>query len=72
MLFERRELPEIHFLKHRHDDNDEFLRYEDKILDNSLSPYIYKNDLMNNWLKRGQSQDKDGSDEKRLKTNLNQ
>lgn len=52
MLFERRELPEIHFLKHRHDDNDEFLRYEDKILDNSLSPYIYKNDLMNNWLKK--------------------
>lgn len=52
MLFERKELPEIHFMKHRHDDNTEFVNYENKILDNSLSPYMYKNDLMHDWLKK--------------------
>jgi len=54
MLINRKELPEIYFMKHRHDDNTEFVDYEKKILDSSLSPYMYKNDLMNSWLKKMQ------------------
>ena len=54
MLFERRELPEIHFMKHRHDNNEDYVDYEKQILDSSLSPYMYKNDLMNGWLKKMQ------------------
>lgn len=54
MLLNRRELSEIYFLKHRHDDNRNFVDYESKILDSTLSPYIYENSLMGNWLKRMQ------------------
>ena len=54
MLYERKDLPELYFIKHRHDDNDNFVNYEEKILDSSLSPYIYNNDLMNAWLKKMQ------------------
>jgi hypothetical protein len=54
MLFERKDLPELHFLKHRHDDEELYVDYESKILDSSLSPYMYKNNLMNSWLKRMQ------------------
>jgi len=54
MLINRKELPELYFMKHRHDDNTEFVDYEKKILDSSLSPYMYKNDLMNSWLKKMQ------------------
>ena len=54
MLFERKDLPELHFLKHRHDDESLYVDYESKILDSSLSPYMYKNNLMNSWLKRMQ------------------
>lgn len=54
MLFERKNLPEIHFMKHRHDNHSNFVDYEKKILDANLSPYIFNNDLMNNWLKRMQ------------------
>lgn len=54
MLYQRKQIKEIYDLKHRHDDNDQFVDYEKQILDNSLSPYIYKNDLMNSWLKKMQ------------------
>ena len=54
MLFERKDLPELHFLKHRHDDEELYVDYESKILDSSLSPYMYKNNLMNSWLKKMQ------------------
>ena len=54
MLEQRQEIPEIYFLKHRHDDNQEFVDYEKQILDSSLSPYMYENDLMNQWLKKMQ------------------
>jgi hypothetical protein len=54
MLFERKDLPELHYLKHRHDDENLYVDYEKQILDSSLSPYIYKNDMMNGFLKRMQ------------------
>ena len=52
MLQNRKELPEIWSLKHRHDSEDRFVDYENTILDNSLSPYLYENDVMNGYLKR--------------------
>lgn len=54
MLYERKDIPELHKLKHRHDDNDQFVNYEKKILNSSLSPYMYENDLMNSWLNKMQ------------------
>ncbi len=52
MLQDRTQLPEINYLKHRHDDNSEYVNYEDIILSKSLSPYIYENDIMNGYLNR--------------------
>lgn len=52
MLQNRKELPELWSLKHRNDSEDRFVDYENSILDNSLSPYLYENDVMNGYLKR--------------------
>jgi hypothetical protein len=54
MLFQRKDLPELYYLKHRNDDSNNHVEYESKILNSSLSPYIYKNDLMNSWLQKMQ------------------
>jgi hypothetical protein len=54
MLYQRKDLPELHFMKHRLDDENNFVNYEDKILDSALSPYMYNNDVMNSWLKKMQ------------------
>lgn len=50
MLHDRHQLPQLRFMKHRHDDSDDYLDYEKVILKQSLSPYIFQNDLMNDWL----------------------
>ena len=55
MLYERKQLPELNYMKHRHDDNDIYVDYEKTILDKSLSPYMYENDVMFGYLKRLQS-----------------
>lgn len=55
MLYERKQLPEIVYMKHRHDTNNQYVDYEKKILDSSLSPFMYQNDTMNGFLKRMQS-----------------
>jgi hypothetical protein len=52
MLYEEKELPELYYMKHRHDNNNMYIDYENSILDRSLSPHMYKNDMMNNFLKR--------------------
>jgi hypothetical protein len=54
MLYQRKDIPELHYMMHRHDDNDQYVDYEKKILNSSLSPYIYENDLMSTWLNRMQ------------------
>ena len=43
MLYERQHLKELHDIKHMHDTNDQFVKYDDKILTNLLPPYIYQN-----------------------------
>ena len=54
MLYERKDIPELHYLKHRHDNNDQYVNYEKQILNSSLSPYMYENDMMSGWLNRMQ------------------
>lgn len=55
MLYNRKQLPELNYMKHRHDDDDSYFDYEKELLDRSLSPYMYENDVMNGFLKRLQS-----------------
>jgi hypothetical protein len=52
MLYERKQLPELEFIKHRHDTNDSYYDYEKTILSKSLSPYMYENNLMRDFLNR--------------------
>lgn len=55
MLYERQELTELHFMKHLHDTDDgQYIKYDEVILDKTLSPHMFENDLMNNWLKKMQ------------------
>lgn len=50
MLYERKQLPELNYMKHRHDDDDSYLDYEKEILNKSLSPYIFNNKVMSKFL----------------------
>ncbi len=52
MYYEEQSLSELHELKHRHDDDKNFVDYEKSILDKTLSPYLYYNDLMFSFLKK--------------------
>jgi hypothetical protein len=52
MLYDANQIPELNFMKHRHDDGGDYIQYENVILDKTLSPYMYENDLMNGFLKR--------------------
>lgn len=52
MYYEEQSLPELHFMKHRHDDNKNFVDYQKTILDKTLSPYLFYNDLMFGFLKK--------------------
>jgi hypothetical protein len=51
MYYEEQHIPELYYMMHRHDSNKDFVDYEKKILDRSLSPYLYNNDRMNVFLK---------------------
>ncbi len=55
MLYDRKQLTELNYIKHIHDDDDSYFDYEKNILDKSLSPYMYENDVMNGFLKKSQS-----------------
>jgi hypothetical protein len=50
MLDDRRQLPELRFMKHLHDTDTDYFDYEKNILQKSLSPYIYENRTMANFL----------------------
>jgi hypothetical protein len=51
MYFEEQQIPELYYMKHRHDSDEDFIDYEKMILDKSLTPYLYNNDRMNTFLK---------------------
>ena len=50
MLYDRQQLPELRFMKTFHDTEKPNFDYENDILNKSLSPYIYQNPLMANFL----------------------
>lgn len=52
MLHDRKQLPALRFMKTFHDDKKVNFDYEKFILEKSLSPYIYENDIMANFLFR--------------------
>lgn len=52
MLLRDKEIPELFEMKHRHDNFSNYVNYEDNILNNSLSPHIFNNNLMNSFLDR--------------------
>lgn len=52
MYYEEQSLPELHFMKHRHDDDKDFVDYEKNILDKTVSPYLFYNDLMFGFLRQ--------------------
>ncbi len=54
MLYERKDLPEIHHMRHLHDDMSDYIPYEQMILDKTLSPYMFENSVMSKWLKKMQ------------------
>ena len=50
MYYDEQSLPELHFMKHRHDEDNDYVNYEEKILNKTLSPYLYNNNLMSLFL----------------------
>ncbi len=52
MLYDRKQLDELYILKHKHDDDADFVDYENQLFDKTLSPYLYQNDIMNSFLKK--------------------
>lgn len=52
MLYQKKQLPELYYIKNFHNNDDNFVDYEKKILTNNLSSYMYENDMMNGFLTR--------------------
>lgn len=50
MLNKERQIEELWDLKHRNDTDRDWVDYEDIILDRTLSPYVFQNDEMKNYL----------------------
>lgn len=54
MYYKEQYLEEIYDLKHRHDDDKNFVDYEKDILNRTLSPKLFENDRMFTFLSRTQ------------------
>jgi len=52
MLYEDRQLPELNYIKHRNDSDNDYIDYQSKIFTNSLSSYLFNNNIMNSFLLR--------------------
>lgn len=52
MIYEKKQLNELMQMKHRHDTDDNYVKYDEKVLNNSLSPYLYKNEIMREFLNK--------------------
>ncbi len=50
MLYDEKQLSELRYMRHRHDNNENYVDYEKNILTNKLSPHMFENDRMNNFL----------------------
>ncbi len=52
MLYEDRQIPELNYMKHRNDSDENYTDYQSKIFTNSLSSYLFNNDIMNSFILR--------------------
>lgn len=53
MLYDKKNIPELNKFYHRNDDvNKNYVKYEDKILKRTLSPYLYSNKMMASFLEK--------------------
>lgn len=52
MYYEKQSLSELHYMKHLHDDDKDYVDYEKDILNKTLTPYLFSNDLMNGFLQK--------------------
>lgn len=51
MLYNKKDIPELHEFYHRNDDlTKKYVDYENVILNNSLSTYIFNNPIMSGFL----------------------
>jgi len=48
--YQEKDIPEIYQMKHRHDSDNEFVDYGNIILNKSLSPFLYYNDMFATFL----------------------
>jgi len=52
MLYKDRQIEELYDIKHFHDNDNDFINYEETILDKSLSSRMFSNDMMAGFLDR--------------------
>ncbi len=53
MLYDRQRIPELNQFYHMNDDTTKkYVDYESKILDKTLSPYLFNNPIMSGFLDR--------------------
>ncbi len=52
MYYEEQNIDELYYLKHRHDDDKNFVDYEKTLLNKTLSSKLFENDKMYGFLQR--------------------
>lgn len=52
MYYNEQHLEELYIMKHRHDDDTKFVDYEKDILNKTLSPRLFENERMFNFLNK--------------------
>lgn len=52
MLHKRTQLPELYYMKNRHNTEGDTFNYTDKILEKSLTSYLFNNGLMRGFIER--------------------
>jgi hypothetical protein len=50
MLYKKKQLDELYFMKHIHDSDGNNYEYENNIVKRSISSYMFNNDNMNHFL----------------------
>jgi hypothetical protein len=50
MNYEEKQLPELNFIKHLHDNDTEFVNYSEKMVEKNFSSYMFKNNKMGGFL----------------------
>jgi hypothetical protein len=52
MLYEEKDIEELHKLKHRWNNNSVFYNWKDNIITNNVTPYLIKNNLVFSFIKK--------------------